>query len=45
MEALTARINEAEDRISDIEHQARKIRKVSKKETNNYWTTRRVFER
>ena len=36
MEALTARINEAEERIRYIEDQMWRIKKLRKRETNNY---------
>ena len=39
-----ARINEAEERISDTEDQMTRIKKLTKRETN-YWTTRGEFER
>jgi len=45
MEALTARINEAEEKISDIEDQMWRIKKMRKREINNYWITRSQFER
>ena len=45
MKALTARINEAEERISDIEDQMMEEKELSKREINNYWTTRGEFER
>ena len=45
MEALTARINEAEERISDIEDQMMENKEVRKREINNYWITRAEFER
>ena len=40
MEAFTARINETEERISDIEDQMMEEKKLRKREINNYWTTR-----
>ena len=44
MEALTARINEAEERIRDIEDKMMKNKEAEKKR-NNYWITREEFER
>ena len=44
MEALTARINEAEERISDREDQMME-NKEAEKEINNYWVTRGELER
>ena len=44
MEALTARINEAEERISDIEDQMTENKEAEQKR-DKYWTTRREFER
>ena len=44
MEALTARINEAEERISDIEDQMTENKEAEQKR-NSYWTTRGEFER
>ena len=44
MEALTAMINEAEERISDIEDKMMDS-KLRKREINNYWITRGEFER
>ena len=45
MEALTARINEAEERISDIEDQKTENKEAEQKRENSYWTTRGEFER
>jgi len=45
MEALTARINEAKERISDTEDQSWKIKKLRKREFKNYWITRGEFKR
>ena len=44
MEALTARINAAEERISDIEDQMMENKEAEQKR-DNYWTTRGEFER
>ena len=45
MEALTARINEAEGRISDIKDQMAENKEAEQRGTNSYWTTRGEFER
>ena len=45
MEALTARINEAEERISDIEDQMMENKEAGQRETKNYWTMRGEFKR
>jgi len=37
MEALTARINEAEEKISDTEDQMMKNKEAEKNVINNYW--------
>ena len=44
MEALTARINETEERISDIEDQMTENKEAEQKR-DNYWTMRGEFER
>ena len=44
MEALTARINETEERISDKEDQIMENKEVEKK-MNNYWIIRGEFKR
>jgi len=44
METLTARINEAEERIGDMEHKMMENKEAVKK-INNYWTTRGEFKR
>ena len=45
MEALTARINEAEERISDIEDKMMENKEGEKREINNYWIMRGEFKR
>ena len=45
MEALTDRINEAEERASNIKGQMRENKETEKKRDNNYWITRAEFER
>ena len=42
MEALTARINEGEERIGDTEDKM--MNKDAEKEINNYWVVREEFE-
>ena len=44
MEALTARINEAEERISDIEDQMME-KKEAEKKRDNYWITGGQFKK
>ena len=44
MDAPTARINDAEERITDIEDQMMD-NKLSKRERNKYWTMRGEFKR
>ena len=45
MEALTARMDEAEKKISDKESKCWRINKWRKWEINNYWIMRGEFER
>ena len=45
MEAFTARINKAEERIIDIEDQTTENKEAEQRETNNYWTMRGKIER
>ena len=44
MEALTARINQVEERTSDVKDQMME-NKEAKKKRNNYWAMRREIER
>ena len=43
MESLTAKINEAEVRISDIEDKMLENKEPGKREINNYWIMRGEF--
>ena len=45
MEALTARKNDTEERISDIEDQMTENKEAEQKRDNSCWTTRGEFER
>ena len=45
MEALNARINEAEERLSDIKIKVWRIKKLSTREISNYWIMGGGFER
>jgi len=44
METLTPRINEAEERISDIVDQMMENKEAEKKRDNNSWIMMREFE-
>ena len=45
MEVLTPRINEAEERISDIEDKMVENKEAEKKREKQYWIMRGEFER
>jgi len=45
LDALTARVNEAEERVSNIEDKLMEGRKLRKREKNNYWAMRGGFEK
>ena len=45
MEALTARINETEERINAMEDRMMDNKKLRKREINSHWITRGGFER
>lgn len=44
MEALTVRINEAEESVSDTEHRMMKIRKLKRRDKDNNWNMKGDFE-
>ena len=45
MDALTARVNEAEERVSDMEDKLIERKKAKEKRKNNSWSMREGFEK